>query len=187
MIDLRYRELPTALVVDGEEFPIVTDFRRWMQFGESVKAGYLDPCIWPGEPPAGDWAPVATAFYDSPQPCPKSLGGSKVPAMDHIIDGEMIVASFQASYGIDLTDPGLELHWHRYLALLRNLPEGAPESKAIGYRTYKKPSTAKDAHDKEMRKLQRAYALPRASVYDEDEQAEALREQRAQLEAAGLI
>ena len=184
MIDLRYPALPDLIEVGGEPVEVLTGFRVWMRWGESARAGYLDPCIWPGEPPAGDWQDAAAAFYASEQPCPRQ-GAARAPVMDHIVDGEMIVASFQWSYGIDLTDPGLDLHWHRYLALLRNLPEDAPESKAIGYRSWKKPSKSKDAYERQMRSLQRAYALPRP--HDEEGQADALREQRAQLEAAGLL
>lgn len=164
MIDLRFNTLPSSLEVGGSFFRVHTDFRVWLAFGEYVK----ERIPWTGifidvpEGDCGEWLPAAMEFFKSENVTPRSTETIRDRIIDYIYDGDYIVASFQAVYGIDLTDPLLEMHWHRFKALLVGLPDSCKLSKIMSYRAYvKKPYD----HDKEMKKLKEAWALP-------DEQAE---------------
>ena len=56
-------------------------------------------------------------------------------AIDYIIDGPMIVAAFEAAYGLDLTSPATRIHWWRFQALLQGLPDECRFCKVVGWRT----------------------------------------------------
>lgn len=79
---------------------------------------------------------------------------------DYQQDAEAIYASFFYAYRIDLIDYKGQLHYFKFKALLENLPEDAPMSKIISYRTMKIP-TQKEAskeyisHVKKMKQLYR--------------------------------
>ena len=96
-----------------------TDFRAWIAFGYAAERGIADLRIFQdGTAPAGEWREAAAEFHESPNPFPRggAEGGERV--LDLVLDGDFIVAAFQQqAYGIDLTDPGLSMHWHRFLAL----------------------------------------------------------------------
>lgn len=164
MIDLRFNTLPSTLEVGGSFFRVHTDFRIWLQFGEYFNNRTPWDGIFVEAPNADpdDWLPAALEFYKSENVTPRSSETISDRIIDYILDGDYIVASFQAVYGIDLTDSTLEMHWHRFKALLVGLPDNCKLTKIMSYRAYaKKPYD----HDKEMRKLKEAWALP-------DEQAE---------------
>lgn len=144
MIDLRFDTLPDSIIVDGEPFLVRTSFRVWIEFGrvlEEDNVGWLG--IFAEEIPDGSWTDAALEFYQSPVLTPRA--GKKQSAgrvIDYIEDGEYIVGSFQHAYGIDLTVENM--HWHRFLALFRSLPESTKMREIMGYRTY----TRSDSHRK---------------------------------------
>lgn len=161
MIDLREPRLPDCLEVDGELFDIKTDFRVWIKFGAMLADERM---AWSGIfkggiPSSADWVRVAVEFYADRNETPSDSSSSRsdARAVDFISDGEYIVAAFQQAYGIDLTDPSTTMHWHRFMALFRGLPEDTMMSKIMGYRTWGKSSKK---HDDAMRDLKRAWALP---------------------------
>lgn len=177
MLDLRYSSLPAAIEVDGEVFAIKTDFRVWLAWLESLEVnGIAEYGIFDCDPPKGDsWVDVAQAFALNAPATPTGSAKESVQAFDFIRDGDYIVGSFQQVYGIDLTDPNLSMHWHRFLALFRSLPDTCIMSKIMGYRTFKKAD--KDDYNKSMEKAKRAYTLPPKRTFmnlQEEEQDKAL-------------
>lgn len=160
MIDLRYRGLPSALEVDGETFRIKTDFRIWIAWLESLEVNQIaETAIFEDEVPDGDsWVPVAVAFAKNESSTPHGGLGSTARAYDFVEDGEYVVGAFQQAYGIDLTDPELDMHWHRFLALFRSLPSDTVMSQAMAYRTWSKGS--KESYDSRMAKARTAWSLP---------------------------
>lgn len=164
MIDLRYQLLPYELEVDGRPVKILTGFRTWIAFDHAYReTGELSPIIFPDEKePDGDWHGQALAFLTSPNELPRGTG-SGPELVDYVRDGELIVASFQQAYGIDLTDPTLALHWHRFLALFRGLPESTKMATVMGYRGWVKSDKR---YDTQMRELQRAWRLPKRGEYE---------------------
>lgn len=160
MIDLRNRALPDCLVVDGERYPIDTGFRTWIAVDADVTArGVIYDSIFTGDKPDGvGWVKPAIAFLVNRNELPRSGGKSEhVRAVDYVEDGELIVAAFRQAYGIDLTDPSLEMHWHLFLALFRGLPSDTIMAQVMGYRSWRKESRK---HDDVMREARRKWSLP---------------------------
>lgn len=160
MIDLRKKALPDCLEMDGERLPIYTDFRTWISFQAILEEdGIASYCIFKEEPPTGDsWVSAALEFLQSPVSTPH--GGevnSNVRAFDWVEDGDYLVGTFQAVYGIDLTSE--ELHWHRFLALFRSLPEGCKMNEVMGYRLYTRSDARKKAETR-YEEARRHWSLP---------------------------
>lgn len=161
MIDLRTKGLPSRIEWDGGSFPIRTDFRIWLEFGEWLKQKKLYLGIFDGFiPPEGDdWQLPAIRFYQSPNEVPRATrapSGAKL--LDFIIDGPFLVASFQQAYGIDLTT--CDMHWHRFCALIDGLPDETKLAKVMGYRSWT-PSDEKRKHQDLMLEQRARWALPR--------------------------
>lgn len=140
MIDLskKDRSRQKSVWVDGEEYPIHTDFYYWIAFGkyfETLQAG--------GEFPLSDldylYNTLDTSdgkrygipenrkagyeelwkFYANEQPLPHPLKESNVKAIDWNIDSEYIYAAFLQQYGINLIKD--DLHWHDFLSFFSAL------------------------------------------------------------------
>lgn len=75
-------------------------------------------------------------------------------------DASYIYASFMQAYGIDLLEEQGKLHWFKFQALLSGLPEDTKFRQVVAIRMWEKPSKSKNAHENQMRKLQKIYALP---------------------------
>lgn len=157
MIDLRYRDLPEAIDVDGEVYAIETDFRVWIAWMESLEVnGVAEHVIFKGRIPPGDsWVEDAIAFATNPVPTPQGGESDGSRAYDFVADGDYLVGAFQQAYGIDLTS--CSMHWHRFLALFRSLPDDTVMARAMAYRTYRKTGRS---HDDTMADARRAWALP---------------------------
>lgn len=163
MIDLRFSELPKALIVGGQDVPIKTDFRTWIEAQRSVAEDSIMPfSIFPNEePPEGEWVPAALEFLRSKNSCPHGQAtATQVEVFDLMEDGDYIVAAFQQAYGIDLTAPDCSMHWHRFLALLRGLPQETKLSEIIGYRGWTE-ADGKQSFETRAKKLRESWSLPR--------------------------
>ena len=155
MIDLEQQGLPHLLVVGDEEVEVETSFRAWLRFGRILeRCRIASPHVLKGEC-RGDWRPAALEFYGSENPTPRGGRAGGARAMDVLADGDLVVGAFQQAYGIDLTEE--DMHWHRFLALLRSIPEDTKLAKVMGYRTWR-PDKRK--HDAVMRDLRDEWALP---------------------------
>lgn len=170
MIDLRFAGLPSHISWDGGSAPIRTDFRVWIEFDHRLRT---ERVAWFGifskapYPEGNGWFPAALEFLRSPNLTPRTVGHvSSHPIVDLVEDGDYIVSSFQQAYGIDLTDPDLKMHWHRFKALLDGLPESTKLSRIMGYRSWD-PRAARRKHDEVMQELKAAWALPVPETDDE--------------------
>lgn len=156
MIDLTRDTLPSAILVGDEVFPVNTSFRVWITFGQVLeKEGVFWGGVFADEVPDGDWFDAAMEFYLSENATPKKRSGQTAKAIDMVLDGDYITASFQQAYGIDLTQG--DMHWHRFKALLNGLPESTVLSRIMGYRTYERKKVDREA---EMMRLREEWALP---------------------------
>lgn len=156
MMDLTKKALPNTVVVGGKAFSIYTDFRPWMRFeiavgklqqGETIDISYLFKNDMPG------YCNLAELFvFSRPEaPLPRKLShSSSVIALDYELDSELIYAAFLGQYGIDLFEVK-ELHWHKFLALLKGLNENTKLREVMGYRCYEKSNDKKDPYE-EMRR-----------------------------------
>jgi hypothetical protein len=163
-IDLERAELPPTLVCDGgETVEVNTSFRAWLRWGRLLSAGVLTFDVLCSEPHEG-WVEAATEFYNSPVVTPHGDNGRHgVIAMDFVADGDYIVGAFQQAYGIDLTTG--DMHWHRFLALVRSLPSDVRLSSIVDARLYDERDEKK-SHKQAMRDARERWRLP-----DRDEQA----------------
>lgn len=153
MIDLRFESLPDTIEVDGRDYRLDTDFRTWLEASRSIEEDGVFPfSVFADEVPEGDsWVEPATEFLLSRNETPRGKGGTE-RVLDYLSDGDYIVAAFQQVYGIDLTS--IEgLHWHRFLALLRGLPQECKLSEIIGYRSWHKTSANYDSRMQRMRSM----------------------------------
>ena len=161
MIDLEEPGLPDEIGADGGWVRVLTDFRTWLRFGRLLDAGLWWDGIFPAyDNVPRDWHDGALEFYRSPVACPHGQAGrSGARPLDLSLDGDYVVGSFQAAYGIDLTDQGLDMHWHRFLALLRSLPEGSMVARIGAWRTWTR-AAASERPEAAARRLRAAWALP---------------------------
>lgn len=160
MIDLRERWLPDSLESGGRAYKLDTDFRTWIKFQDAYeREGIAIFDIFERKrPPLTDreWIRPALDFLASPNATPRATGESCERAFDFVLDGEYIVASFMAAYGINLTEVDY-MHWHVFKALFNGLPEESKMAQIIEHRTWRKSSKRYETAKAEQRE---AWRLP---------------------------
>ena len=134
--------LPDTAVVDGQRFPIETDYRAAVAFelmvesGEDNLAKLLRP-FYPYGLPANAEAAVEAAlwFYRCGEDVPEKKEGEaqKPRSYSFDVDAETIFADFWRFYNIDLARESL--HWWAFRALLAGLPEESGYKQRVYYRT----------------------------------------------------
>lgn len=153
MIDLTQRGLPNVVMIGGKPYSIYTDFRVWIKFANSlkyIKQGHTVDVMYlfkNEHPDRIDFSedikePRGILAFANPQHEIPRGESSGVITLDYEIDADLIYSAFLGQYGIDLVDIE-ELHWHKFLALLRGLNASTKLHEVIGYRCYKK-ETRKD-------------------------------------------
>lgn len=167
MMDLTKKGLPNVVVINGSPYSIYTDFRLWMRFeievgklraGENLDVSYLFKNKMPSYCDLRD----LFAFSRPVSELPRQRKHSDVIALDYEIDAEYIYSAFLGQYGIDLVDIE-ELHWHKFLALLKGLKEDEMLTKIMTYRCYEKSDEKKDIYEE----LRFAWQIER--ITDEDQ------------------
>lgn len=183
--------LPDALVIAGVRYPLYTDFRRWVLVvelfsDELVDVGIQVNCaaklIFRGENPVK--AGRTAEFYRSlvhgilwfascgrgvRHPSAKSSvpGKPTEPVFDFSFDADKIFAAFWQTYGIDLCDPAVNLHFWKFMALLRNLPKETEFMQTVALR---RTDTSKIGDDELRRQVRRAKASVRIRTEADKEQ-----------------
>ena len=169
MIDLTKKGLPNAAWINGIPYSIYTDFRLWMRFeievsklkpGQNIDVSYLFKNRMPSQCDLSE----LFAFSRPVSELPRLNNHSDVIALDYEVDSDYIYSAFMSQYGIDLTEIE-ELHWHKFLALLKGLKEDEVISKIMSYRCYEKSDEKKNIYEE----LRYAWQIERIS---EEEQAE---------------
>jgi len=84
--------------------------------------------------------------------------GSGELAMDFACDADYLTAAFQQAYHIDLTAE--RIHWWRFLALLRGLPEETTMAKIMSWRTMD-TSGMEGRQRQQYEDLKETFALPK--------------------------
>lgn len=169
MIDLASPQpLQTCLVVGGEEVPVDTSFRAWLRFSRVLaETGLCDPSVLLADDPPEGWRAEALRFLNERPSTPREAGRTRARGFDLDEDAPYVVGSFQAAYGIDLTDPGLDMHWHRFTALLWSLPESSRLMEIAGYRQWDR-ADAKRSPESAAAERRRAWALPERGGAERD-------------------
>lgn len=175
-IDLRKSELPHEIWCGNTEGyrEVKTDFRTWIAFDYGLHKGTALFCIFPDgtNPPAGnDWIVSAQEFLTSPVECPHGQTNSSDRIIDIVVDGDYIVAAFQQAYGIDLTDPKTELHWQRFIALLRGIPDSTMLGHIMQWRAWHEDKRSFETRMKDLRRSWLLLATQDKQILSWQEQA----------------
>lgn len=160
-----YQKPPESIIVSGVEYPVETDFRAWIRFQgillsddtNDVKADKVCQLMESMQiPTTKECLDSMLAFYAGASTENKTGSGGNVQAYDFERDSEYIFSAFLDSYGIDLTTE--RLHWWRFKALFKSLPEDCQMCKIMMYRTIDLKKVPKD-HRKFYREMKARYAL----------------------------
>ncbi|MBO4932600.1 MAG: hypothetical protein J6I42_10510 [Clostridia bacterium] len=174
--------LPAELTVCGRRYPVFTDFRRWIlvtelfaedgipagtKLGCAAKLIFRKPVSVDANDPAEWYCSLADGILWFVS-CGKRVftGGDGSPArsgqaeavFDFTQDSERILAAFRQTYGIDLGDPAVTMHFWKFMALLRNLPRETEFMRTVSLRM---TDTAKIENDDLRRQIRRAKASVR--------------------------
>lgn len=160
-----YTTPPDTIMVDGAEYPVDTDFRIWVRFqgvlladgtddSKAVKICELMEEM--GVPAKKESLDAMLSFYAGASTENQTEGGGNVQAYDFEKDSEYIFSAFLDSYGIDLTTE--RLHWWRFKALFKSLPEDCQMCKIMMYRTIDLNKVPKEQR-KFYREMKQRYAL----------------------------
>lgn len=147
-----YQVPPDTITVNGREYPVETDFRVWVEFqsiltwsgteGERADrlSGFMARM---GLPPSQEALEAMLAFYTA-ESRERAVASQKARPMafDFRQDSEYIYAAFMGAYGIDLTTEAL--HWWRFKALFKALPEDCELCRIMRYRTVDLKDVPKD-------------------------------------------
>ena len=171
---MRYRETnpitqgyPDHVEVNGKRKAIRTGFRYWIQIALCIEDGAVDDVetvysileLSQIEPTDLESDLNALVGFLSGGGTSRGKAGK---VLDYQQDAALIVASFQHWYGIDLTDPKVNMHWWRFLDLLSGLGEDTPIMRAVKVRTAELPKGNDEAtreRRKALEEAKRAYRL----------------------------
>ena len=147
MIDLTAKSLPNTVCVNGRDYSIYTDFRKWMKFeiavarlrgNEKLDVTYL----FKNECPEHCDIQELFQFSRPARILPRQMRSCDEIVLDYEIDADLIYSAFLGQYGIDLLDVK-ELHWHKFLALLYGINSSTKLLEVMQFRAYRK-NTDKD-------------------------------------------
>jgi len=160
-----YTTPPDTITVDGVEYPVDTDFRTWVRFqgilladgtNDGKAAKICDLMAEMELPQTKESLDAMLQFYAGASAENNTGGGKNVRAYDFEKDSEYIFSAFLDSYGIDLTTA--RLHWWRFKALFKSLPEDCQMCKIMMYRTIDLKKVPKEQR-KFYREMKARYAL----------------------------
>lgn len=173
-MNVLYQEFPEYLEIDGEKYPIETDFREWIRFSALVEDEEISWITkiqlmmqWflekiPDDLEAaiyamGDFLTAKRLYRDDPE---ENLNKERdlKPAFSFEEDAGCIYSAFVECYGIDLQTVHY-MHWWKFKTLFDWLPEETEIKQRIKYRTTD-TNTIKDPEErKRVRRIQEAIAL----------------------------
>lgn len=156
MLDLTKKSLPNTINVGGKDFSIYTDFRVWLKFiiflqKRKVLKNTDLSFLFKNDMPFKINIQDLIKFAIPEQKLPRNIKTSdeKVVSIDYEIDSDYIFSSFLEQYGIDLIEIE-DLHWHKFLALLRGT-KGTFLADIISYRNYRKDTRKDVDHYEELK------------------------------------
>lgn len=187
-----YCQPPDDLVIDGIPYKIDTDFRVWIDFYSifttindnqaraNAVISFLEQQSLPLTLSSMD--AVLQFFSGNDRQNTKQKKGKRhkavdQPCIDFQKDSEYIISAFWQVYGVDLTSENL--HWHKFLALFRGLPENCQMCRIMQYRAIDIKDVPK-SQQKFYRKMKRLYSLNSEQQFDGAEERAADMKQRAQ-------
>lgn len=175
-----FSKLPESVIVEGNDYPINTDFRLWIELCDFMDsdASYEEKvlkllcCAYTKElPPHLDTAVLALFEFMSLGKIGRSFSvGPCEKVMDFLEDEGLIYAAFKEQYNIDLYCDNL--HWWSFINLLNGLSEDTAFMKIVGYRSINCESIKNKELKRFYRKMKNKYKL--SGDFSEDKIASAL-------------
>lgn len=162
--------LPDAVLVDGMRIPVETDYRAGLLYDallrdrslpEGVRASLAVEFACGTVPESVDRERLLSAlaqFYTMGQ-AEGEENPEAEPVMDFEEDGDRILSSFQAAYGIDLM--AVRMHWWQFLALLVTLPADTVFMRTLRLRMLDLREIEDDGLRRKLRQAKRAVRLKR--------------------------
>ena len=169
MIDLTKKGLPNVVTINGSPYSIYTDFRLWMRFeielGRLKKEQRMDVSyLFKNEMPSHCNFNELLVFSRPKSELPRQWKSSDTIVLDYELDGDYIYSAFWGQYGIDLVEVE-ELHWHKFLALLKGLRDSEKMSQIMSYRCYERSEEKKDIYEE----LRYAWRIERITEEEQEE------------------
>lgn len=176
MIDLLCDPLPETVEADGQEYPILTDFRDWLRFSGLIADKEVTPREkllllpeWLEEPVplTGALTEALLGFWRARELEPEPLyppeetdeAAPRPPVFDWCIDARYVLGDFRRYYGIDLLSADY-LHWWAFKSLFAALPDESMCQKRIAYRSCDLSQIKNRAERTRIARIQRQIALP---------------------------
>ena len=187
-----YEGLPEVLVIDGKEYPIITDFREWLRFSDMLKSDipqnykleFLEDMFLEDIPPIyslEDMDLVMKAITDF-----LSLSALEFPvwqqekesievfedegvkkAIYYEQDAPYIISAFQREYQMDLLSVEY-LHWWKFRMLLDGLSEESHSKKRISWRPCNVSKMDKKER-MEILRIRRKITIPEEEYVDDED------------------
>lgn len=162
--------LPESVEVDGERYPIHTNFRDWIAFfllhedKELTDVEKIHVSMnWYIEMPDNRLAAYqALQEFAACQSLPKPKGkatGATAPVFSYLHDSPYLFADFLRFYQINLQTA--QLHWFAFNALFEGMPEDSSTKQRIAYRSVNLGAIKDKKERARLAKIQRAVAIPR--------------------------
>lgn len=173
-MNILYERFPESVKVNGEYYPVITDFREWLRFAELVEDDSVPWQIkcrsllqWytdriPDDIEAaiyalGDFFTCKKMYKEDSEEEEEEQKRIK-PVFSFSEDAGCIYAAFREAYGIDLQKVNY-MHWFEFRSLFDWLPDNTEIKQRIMYRSID-PGTIRDKDErKRIKKIQRAVAL----------------------------
>lgn len=136
------KALPNTVICNGRAFSVYTDYRVWMKFEIQLmnwEEGRDFPIdfLFKNDVPINIELSELLAFSRPHSELPRKLSDDDVTVIDWEIDAELIYAAILGQYGIDLFEVK-DLHWHKFLAMIKGLNESTKLREVMQYRAYKR-------------------------------------------------
>ena len=182
MLNVLYEKFPEHVTVNGEFFPIETDFREWIRFVElaeddsvPLQAKVQLMLGWYTDRIPADIEAAVSALGDFlaakrlyPGKAEEGEERSVKPAFSFEEDAGCIYSAFIECYGIDIQTIDY-MHWWKFKTLFDNLPEKTEIKQRMIYRTIDISSIKDKEERKRIRKIQSAIALKKKRCLDDYE------------------
>lgn len=170
-------KLPSAVLVGGKNYTVITGFQSWIRFfdimdnrdiSEDLKMNTAMK-LFKDEMPT-DKAAALCALYDFaacrdiPRAGKKNSetqeeNGTKKPCLSWLYDAPFVIGAFKNVYGIDLIE-STDLHWYKFFALFMALPDDTPIKQRMSLRQMRTGEIKDKERRKQIRTAQRAIAIP---------------------------
>lgn len=171
-----YDRYPESVVVNGKEYAIETDFRKWIEFHDiALQQGNDEErvmkilSLYKDQYPEDIQEAVQALcdFYASGQKSDDRRTGKAIPNYDFEFDQDYFVSGFKENYGISLLSISY-LHWWEFLALFRGMNSDTELKQRMQVRSID-IGQIKDIKERaRIRRVQMEIAIPRPDMDDEE-------------------